>query len=142
MNLIDPWLKFMKWGLIAGPPVMVLVFIALPIMDAVRSWSVAESELDSHGRGGLAICVGMSSYRSRANDEEASGTQRSYFLVTKGELASITETHENGSRTVTLKTSKWGFWVIPTVFLLLLWLSARFSIPWIATKLKPSVLCV
>ncbi len=138
MNLLDLWLKYMKWGLIITPPVMVIVFITLPLIDAVRPWSVAESELDSYGRGGLAICVGISSFHSRTTNEEISESQRSYLLMTKGEMASITETCENGERTVSLDSSKWGFWIIPAVLLLLIWLSIRFSIPRITSKLKRS----
>jgi hypothetical protein len=137
MNLFDVWLKFMKWGLIITPPVMVIVFITLPIIDAARPWSVADSELNRYGRGGLAICVGMSSFYSRTTKEEISELQRSYLLMTKAELVSITETHENGETTVSFDSSKLGFWIIPPIFLLLVWLSARFSIPRIATKLKP-----
>lgn len=138
MNLLDLWLKFMKWGLIITPPAMVIAFIVLPIIDVARPWSVAESELDGYGRGGLAICVGMSSFHSRTTNEEISESQRSYLLIAKGELASITEIYENGEKTVSLDSSKWGFWIIPIIFLLLVWLSVRFFIPRIATKLKPS----
>ena len=138
MSLFNLWLKFMKWGVIITPLVMVIVFIALPIIDVARPWSVAESELDRYGRGGLAICVGMSSSHSRTTNEEVSESQRSYLLMTKGELASITETPENGARSVSLDASNWGFWIIPTIVLVLVWLSARFSIPRIATKLKAS----
>jgi len=138
MNLFDLWLKCMKWGMIITPPIMVLVFIVLPIVDAISPWSVAESELDNYGRGGLAVCVGMSSSHSRTTSEEISEWQRSYLLLTKGELASITEIHERGEKTVSLDSNKWGFWIIPTIFLVLVWLSARFSIPRITSELKPS----
>ncbi len=136
MNLFDFWLKWMKRGLIIIPPVMVIAFIVLPIIDAARPWSMAETELDRYGRSGVAVCVGMSSFYSRSNNSEIKRNQRSYLLLTKGELASITETHENDKRTVSLETSKWGFWIVPFIFLLFVWLSIRYSIPRIVTKFK------
>ena len=138
MFLIEQWLKFMKWGLIFTPPVMVFVFLIVPVIDSVSPWNVAESELDNYGRDGLAICVGMSSSRSRRNSDETIETQRCYLLISKAELAFITETTENGAREVTLESSKLGFWIVPTLFLLLVWLSARISIPYIKSKFDRS----
>jgi hypothetical protein len=138
MNLLDLWRKFMKWGLIITPPILVVSFITLPLIDAARPWSVAESKLDSHGWGGLAICLGMSSYSSRTGDQETTEKQRSYLLVTKGELATITETQENGEKTVSIDSNKWGFWIILILFLTLVWVTIRISIPRFASRIQPS----
>ena len=136
MNPVDLLMKLMKWACILTPPIMVITFMALPIIDAARPWNVAESALDSDGRRGLAVCVGIASFRSSTPDKEISQLQRSYLLIESGVLMSITETRENGEMTVSLDKSKWGFWIILNIFLLLVWLSVRFSIPRIAKKLK------
>lgn len=124
--------------MIITPPFIVIIFILVPLINFARPWSAGESELKNYGYDGLAICVGMSSSRSRITDKDISVTQRNYLLVAKGELASVTETHENDERTVNLDTSKLNFWIISAVFLIFVWLSARFSIPQLAIKLKPT----
>lgn len=144
MNLFNLWLKFIKWLLIISPPIMVIAFLALPVIDSVRPWSVAESELAKNGKDGLTICVGMSSHFYRSGNKRITETQRSYLLLSSRELAFVTETSKSDTttlsdeRSVNLETNKGGFWIVPALVSLLVWLSLRFCIPLLVAKFRSS----
>ncbi len=135
MNIFISWLNFMKWGLIIIPPLMVVTFLVVPFVDLIRPWSVGESELDQYGRTGPAICVGISTTHSRTPTIYLSESQRSYLLITKRELVTITKSQRNSVSNVSIDSSKWGFWILPSVFVLFVLISLRVSIPRIKTKL-------
>ena len=134
MNLLDLWLRFMKWGLIVAFPMMVIVFASLPVIDRFSPWPDAEAALEERFGGSVRLCVGMDS----SSTAMESARQRSYLLVNRGELVTVSGSTTGIDQALKVETSRFAFWFVYVFVAACIGLSIRFSIPQITARIRSS----
>ena len=126
----------LKLALPLIPLVLVLAFICVIAIDLLNPLEATDYKLGEYDPGGIAFCVGMSSKSSGSGKETTTENQRSYLLMTKGELVTIRATKKGFQADETLESSKAGFWIYVAILVVLLGLTIRFSIPVLCSGLK------
>lgn len=134
MNLLDLWLRFMKWVLIGVFPLMIFVFASLPVIDRLSPWPEAEAILEERFGGGIRLCVGMGSSSTSTESER----QRSFLLVDRMEVATVYGSTTRRDQALTVEASRFAFWFVLVFVAVCVGLSIRFSIPRITAKIKTS----
>ena len=110
--VFELWLNSVKWMLIFIPPMMVLVFMILPIIDHKKPWQIAKNELREKAPHTIRYCVGISSSYEVVDGVGTTDKQRSYLLLNQLTLATITESTSSDDSKVHFETSRSGFWML------------------------------
>jgi hypothetical protein len=126
MCIPSPLVKFFKWSLIIAFPVIVLVFLTLPVIDKISPWDAANSKIQAESSGDFSIyCVGISSSSSGNTSIE----QRSYVSFSPPKIITVTSTDQQNKMQLTLAASTFGFWFVAIFFLSSVALTFFFSLP-------------
>lgn len=134
VDLLNLWLRFMKWGLILAFPLMILVFASLPVIDRLSPWPEADAILEERFGGSIKLCVGINLSSSSTESER----QRSFLLVNRMEMATVYGSTTGRDHVLTVEASKFAFWFVLVFVAACVGLSIRFSIPQITATIKTS----
>ena len=121
MSLSSLWKFYSKWTVAIVPPVMLLLFLALPVVEWAKPWNEARRKFE----GEFMICVGVGS-ESTGNSKLKQG---SYLIPSQTSLATVVEKESGEGALVEVRSSRAGFWMLILVIVALVFTAFRYSLP-------------
>ena len=121
----------MKWGLVINPPLLLLAFVSLLVIDRLSPWPEAEAAIEERLGGGVRLCVGMGTLMTAQSSER----QRSFLLLSRANMITV---FGQSKQEVTMESSRFAFWFVLLLVAGCVWLSIRFSYPQIRAKIRSS----
>jgi hypothetical protein len=129
-----------KWALVLVVPMMVVALPVIAVVEWRNPWSVAEHEMRKQYPDVWPLCTGGSSSWSQSGRLEVAMESRSYLLLNKGILFSVTEATKDGRKSVDSETSRWAFWIILALYGAFIGISVRICIPKIRSRIRDSII--